>query len=88
MRVQDRLVTCWEEILQRPLQETCQFYLVDGIVGIGRSSSDSYSIIGRGVTLEPDHLHCYCTLNRAPTVGRQIISPCFRLSRIAAPPSF
>eukprot|EP00966_Prymnesium_polylepis_P108359 2508309-Prymnesium_polylepis.1 len=35
MRVQDRLVKCWEEILQRPLQETCHFYLFDGIVVSG-----------------------------------------------------
>ena len=59
MRVQDQLVKCWQEILQRPLPESCHFYLFDGIVGIGRSSTDAYSIFGRGVTLEPDHLHCY-----------------------------
>ena len=77
MRVQDRLVKCWEDILQRPLPETCHFYLFDGIVGIGRSSSDSYSISGRGVTLEPDHWQCYnesCP-NRGTTDYEALLPP-------------
>lgn len=77
MRVQDQLVKCWEEILQRPLQETCSFYLFAGIVGIGRSSSDSYSISGRGVTLEPDHYQCYnesCP-NRGTTDYEALLPP-------------
>ena len=57
---QDQLVDCWQTILQRPLPDSCHFYLELGIVGIGRRDGhdDAHSICGRGVTLEPDETQC------------------------------